>query len=173
MKLHPELLGKTGDELREMASESARRSRDSFDRCDTDGFLSQWASDTTARLYRHAADLADNGWTAEFDELFDAETGERLNVRLVETRYGMAFVYDTPQGAVWVSRSHASTDAKRRKHYAGKGVTLGTIRRRVVPAMDGRGTGLNGTCWPTHVPDREFPQVEVVTVDRLAEEVNA
>lgn len=170
-KFHPELLNHTGDELRAMAAECGRRSQESFDRCDTDGFLSQWASDITARLYRVAADAADNGWMSEFDALFDIETGENLNARLVDTKYGTSWVYDRDGRSVWVGRSHASTDAKQAKHYAKHGVTLGTVARRVVPAMAGSGSGLSGSAWPTVMIDRDFDDVVVVTTNSLVEEV--
>lgn len=49
----------TADEWREMARECRQRSADSFDRCDTDGFLSQWASDSLANTYRYLAELAE------------------------------------------------------------------------------------------------------------------
>ncbi|QWY84902.1 hypothetical protein SEA_MSCARN_31 [Gordonia phage MScarn] len=51
----------TADEYRAMAQDERNRSAESFDRCDTDGFLSQWAHDSMAHNYRHLADLVDNG----------------------------------------------------------------------------------------------------------------
>lgn len=173
MTPHPELLSKTADELREMANASNRRSEESFARSDTDGCVSQWASDTMASLYRHAAALAEQGWMAEADELFDAETGARLFARLVLGTYGESFVYDDEDGnACWVGRSSAQKPARAAAHYAKKGVTLGVIRERVVPAMAGRGRGLSGSAWASHMRDRDFgPEAaEVVTTNRLSPE---
>ena len=50
------------DELRQQAKEAHQRSIDPFERCDTDGFLSQWASDCSARLLLEEADLAENNY---------------------------------------------------------------------------------------------------------------
>lgn len=174
MALYPELLGKTGDELRQMAHDSRRRSQESFDRCDTDGCVSQWASDLTARLYDHAAALADDGWMAEAPALFSLD-GTLLAARQVETRYGTSWVYDDADGAAcWVSISTARSPKRAQAHYAKQGVTLGSIRQRVLPAMHGSGRGLSGSAWPGHVADRDFAgQVEVASLDTLAEEIAA
>ncbi|AWY05213.1 hypothetical protein SEA_MARGARET_33 [Gordonia phage Margaret] len=51
----------TADEWTALAQESAQRSADSFARSDTDGFMSQWASDQTSAMYRQLADWARTG----------------------------------------------------------------------------------------------------------------
>jgi hypothetical protein len=51
----------TADEWRAKAVASRKSSLDSFDRCDTDGFLSQWASDSMASTYYRLAEYADEG----------------------------------------------------------------------------------------------------------------
>src|SRR5690606_26317917 len=62
---------KKAEELREMARGRDREAADSFDRCDTDGALSQWASGINAQKYRLQADIAENGGMWEFPALFD------------------------------------------------------------------------------------------------------
>lgn len=53
----------------EKAEDCFKSSRDSFERCDTDGFLSQWASDMTAREHQLEAEIASHGGCAVFDVL--------------------------------------------------------------------------------------------------------
>lgn len=71
------------DELRQQANEADRRAEESFERSDTDGFLSQWASGITARQLRAQAEIEENGGVAEFPGLFEQETGRRIKAKLV------------------------------------------------------------------------------------------
>jgi hypothetical protein len=57
--------------LRQMAAECERRSEESFQRSDTDGFLSQWASDISAQQYRRQAQIAEHGGKAMFTGLYE------------------------------------------------------------------------------------------------------
>lgn len=82
---------KSADEYRAMARDARKDADDSFDRCDTDGFLSQWASDTTARQYDLAAVLAENGGEAEFDALFDLD-GNIVPAALIDAKYGRTWI---------------------------------------------------------------------------------
>lgn len=70
------------------------RSRESFERVDTDGFLSQWASDITARKLRVQADIERAGGVQEFPALFDLE-GNRAPAKLIRGRYGMTWLVKT------------------------------------------------------------------------------
>lgn len=69
--------------LRASAAKHEQDAADSFDRCDTDGFVSQWASGLNAQKDRIQASIVEAGGTAEFVGLFDRETGERVRARLV------------------------------------------------------------------------------------------
>lgn len=122
--------------LRAYAAEFSRRSQESFDRCDTDGFLSQRALDMGAAEARVAAGLADDRGLSEVDALFDAETGELLPAKLINGRYGLVWgVLETadPSSRVvrWINYSSASSAKRRAAFYRSKGVTLGSVR---VPA---------------------------------------
>jgi hypothetical protein len=66
--------------LRDQAAAADKRAADSFDRCDTDGFLSQWASNITARKLRMEAALLEAGGTHTFQGLFNA-AGERVQAK--------------------------------------------------------------------------------------------
>lgn len=77
----------TADELRAMARASRQASADSFDRCDTDGFLSQWASDVTATEHELTARLVEADWKWEFPALFDLD-GNLVAAKVIETKFG-------------------------------------------------------------------------------------
>lgn len=66
--------------LRDEAARADKRAADSFDRCDTDGFLSQWASNITARKLRMEADLLEAGGMHTFQGLFNA-AGQRVQAK--------------------------------------------------------------------------------------------
>ena len=73
----------SGEELRNMAAANRKAAQESFDRCDTDGFLSQWASGITAMLYDKQAAIADAGGKWEFWGLFRASDGKRVRAKQV------------------------------------------------------------------------------------------
>lgn len=138
---------------------------DSFERCDTDGALSQWASTVTASQYEAAATLARNHGYAEHRALFDAETGELLPTENFKGDYGWRWrVLDAPHERArtvqYITDSEAATYAKQQKFYRKKGVTLGRIRviSKVILA------GGNYNVFPRFVPVEDFPtDFQVVT----------
>jgi hypothetical protein len=80
------------------ASEHFRSAEESFDRCDTDGFLTQWAHGLNGRLEKRKAELARNGGMATFRGLYDRETGERVAAKLIEGRYGYCWAFCDADG---------------------------------------------------------------------------
>lgn len=62
--------------LRQEAQLSREREEESFQRCDTDGFLSQWALSIGAQEREREAALADNGYMVVRKALMDIETGQ-------------------------------------------------------------------------------------------------
>lgn len=64
--------GLAAEECRERAKGCYRRRSESFERCDTDGFVSQWASGIAADEWDLKAGLIENGGYAEFTVLVDA-----------------------------------------------------------------------------------------------------
>lgn len=112
---------RTPAEWREEAAKCYRRSADSWERSDTDGFLSQWASDVMAQRYNLLAKVAEDGGKAAMARLADAEGNVIEGARYVETRYGWSWVYDTPTGAVWFKESNHSNPEIARKRDLAKG----------------------------------------------------
>ncbi len=78
-------------ELREQARQHEQAAIDSFDRCDTDGFLSQWAHGINGQLARAKAEIAENGGKAQFPALLDGE-GNRVDAKLINGRYGRVWI---------------------------------------------------------------------------------
>ena len=78
------------EELRAQAKQAHQDSIDSFERCDTDGFLSQWASDCSARLLSAEADLAESDYLWNFATLGDKD-GNLVPNKKIETKFGYAY----------------------------------------------------------------------------------
>lgn len=89
---------KTADQLRAEAARNEADARESFERCDTDGFVSQWASGLTASEKRAKADILDAGGVAWFPALVDAETGEWVPSKLIDGKYGTCWAILGPDG---------------------------------------------------------------------------
>jgi len=77
----------TAADLRTQAAAHDAEAYASFERCDTDGALSQWASGINARRLRLEAEIVDNGGVWEFPALFDLD-GNWVPARKIDGRYG-------------------------------------------------------------------------------------
>ena len=82
---------KSSSEYRKLASKSEDKARESFNRCDTDGFLSQWASGLNARLNRSKADLVDAGNTFTFTGLYEGD--RRVKAKEIKTYFQFSESY--------------------------------------------------------------------------------
>jgi len=80
----------TATELRAKAADCENRAIESFDRCDTDGFMSQWAANVMAGKYRLEADLADRDGIWEFETLGRLD-GTMVPCKTIKTKYGWAW----------------------------------------------------------------------------------
>lgn len=123
--------GRTAEQWDDEAAECVRSEADSWERSDTDGFLTQWASIRMAGHYRFCAQIARDGGVIECPALFTTSGVLIEGARHVETRYGWAWVYDTDDGlTVWVNESKARTPEKRQAAMQRKGYDLGTVTFR-------------------------------------------
>ena len=77
----------TAADLRAQAAAHDIEAHASFERCDTDGALSQWASGINARQLRLEAEIVENGGVWEFPALFDLD-GNWVPARDIDGRYG-------------------------------------------------------------------------------------
>jgi hypothetical protein len=125
------------ESLRRQAAEADARAFESFERCDTDGYLSQWASQVTARELRAKADLAEAGGRWEFPALFNLD-GEQVPAKLVQTRYGLSWMLLDAEGrcAGWFNRSKAQDEAKAKAANERKGYRIGRVRADAVVVME-------------------------------------
>ena len=127
---------RTAEEWRQEARDARKRSFDSFERCDTDGYLSQWAATQMGQRYDLLATIAEEGgfWFMEVADL----DGNLLDARYVETRYGWSWVWDDADGnAVWFRESNARKGERRKAAHAKKGVMLVRVKREAVMFSDG------------------------------------
>lgn len=116
--------GKTAAEWRAMAVSNRQRSAESFERCDTDGFLSQWAGDQMAARYEQCATIAEDGGM-ECTAIFDLE-GNWIDARLVDTQYGLSWVHEDENGNTkWFNESQARNEKTRIANNAKKGYYVG------------------------------------------------
>ena len=133
----------TADALRAEAARHEQNAADSFDRCDTDGFVSQWASGLNARVARLQATIVENGGTAEFPALLDLD-GNLVPAKLINGRFGMVWgllASDDPQSEI---TSWVSAFPKRESTMRNKGFAEGHVRVKAKALVKGGGKGLAG-----------------------------
>lgn len=160
-------------ELREQAAAHERERQASWERSDTDGFLSQWASGINAQLDRARADLLEAGGVAEFPGLYDRATGQRVRARIVQVPAWNAYngetvsrwcVLDSNDRAVLWMNAYARGPRSRiyREGFEERQETAPAEAR-----MEGRGTGLSGSAWvATRRTDGGYP-ADAVPYDQL------
>lgn len=130
-------------EHRDQAEQYEREAAASWDRSDTDGFVSQWAYRTLAREERLKADVAEKGGRWEFPALFDL-AGNLVAAKLIETKYGPRWGVlssDDPRSTVaaWLTAYPVRKSTLERKGYR-EGVVLAPA----VVKIGGSGRGLAG-----------------------------
>ncbi len=138
----PTFEGKTAAEWEQEALESNRRAQESWERSDTDGFLSQAASDAMARLYRLNARIARWGGTYEFPAVFDLK-GNLIQIHLSEGQYGEYYLNrnSAVNGApTFIRPSQAKNGARRLRTDKAKGFLMGTIRAIPLTTLVGKYT---------------------------------
>lgn len=157
-------MNQTAEALREEATRLDKAVDESFQRCDTDGFLSQWALGLNAEKCRMQAKLEDNGGVWEFPALLDLE-GNRVRAKLIRVYCKFTYGYKS----VWMildenGRSMGLINAfpKRESTLAKKGFKEG---REMAPAkadIQGSGYGLSGSAWVAVVrTDGGYPATAV------------
>jgi hypothetical protein len=85
--------------LRAEAARHEANAAESWERSDTDGFLSQWASGINAQKARAEADIAEAGGIATFSRyvLEDLE-GNAVAAKLINGRYGLCWALEDAAG---------------------------------------------------------------------------
>lgn len=131
--------------LRREADAHRQAAQDSFDRCDTDGFVSQWASGIMARLADARARLAENGGRAIFTGLYEGD--RRVIAKVVQTRFGSSWMLDDAEAAKFGRKfiplqSHNG----RSRVQAQLGLSERDEWQTAAANTAGGGTGLAGAC---------------------------
>ncbi len=151
------------------AARCARQSAESFDRCDTDGFLSQWASDSTATLYRAKAEWARAYGKVTTRVLTDTD-GVIVSTHHKDGQYGEFWVLDDAAAERFGRRFVSLSRAARYDRQAAANRRKGFVEAQA--AVDGyvknagSGTGLSGalTVRPCDFPDIDALKAREVTI---------
>lgn len=137
----------TAQEHREAANASRKRQAESFERSDTDGFLSQWASDLTAREHEAWASLLEDDGMIVTQALFDLD-GNVASTHSAYGQYGRYWVLNDSAaeryGKRFFSPSNAQNPEREWKNNRAKGFTLGLISVEGYVDIAANGTGLSG-----------------------------
>lgn len=161
--------GQTAEQWREQARQSAERRAESWERSDTDGFMSQWASGLMSLEYELCADLAEAGGLTTTTALFDAETGEVASTHLHDGQWGMAWVLNdaaaAKAGKRFIAESKAATTQKRHAAMVKKGYTVGVVRVKGHVAMRGANTTSVRPHTLADIDALKAGEYEVVTTD--------
>jgi hypothetical protein len=164
--------GMTADDHRAAAKASRQAAYDSFERCDTDGALSQWASGLTADEHMAHAELLDCGGVIETMALFDAETGKVASTHQGFGQFGEYWVLRDDAAAKFGKRffspSNARKGATKLRNDSRRGFTLGEIK---VKGIVGIGGGSMLSCRAIIVPDIDAMRADDFEVVHTADEV--
>ena len=137
---------KTAAEYRAEAKEWADRERESWERSDTDGFLSQWASGLSQRLAIRRAELIENGRIGYFVGLYDGD--RRVAAKQIRGQYGWVWLLRDDEAAKYGRKfiPVAPYDGVSRVQ---KSLGLAEIGETAPAWADikGSGTGLSGSAW--------------------------
>lgn len=139
--------------LKKQISIHEKRRQESWERCDTDGFVSQWSSDLSSHKLRTQLSIEEAGGKSEFDALFDLE-GNLVCAKLISGTYGQcwALMEETVDGKKLKDKykftgKFISAFPKRKSTMEKKGYREGTIKTGATAVFRGRGTGLSGNVW--------------------------
>lgn len=138
--------GKTAAEWRAESAEMFAKREESYDRCDTDGFLSQWALGSLSQDYSLRAQLAEANGLTEVCALFDLD-GELVPSVHGWGEYGEYFaVLDNDERGCrrFFNPSKARNEETARKNNAAKGFYIGRVKTQGKVKMLGGGKGLSG-----------------------------
>lgn len=128
--------------LRAKATGNYKEAGDSFDRCDTDGFLSQHSLGITASLYNTQALILENGG-ADFPGLFEGD--RRVNAKIVPGKFGSVWLLSDTEEARFGRRFVPTGERSRVQKQLGL-----DQRQEFAPAwakLESNGTGLSGSVW--------------------------
>lgn len=138
----------TAEQYRAMAAERRVKSLESFERCDTDGFLSQWALDVCASQYDMMAELVENDCKSCFWGLYEGE--RRVMAKTIQVRSNYSYRLET----VWVLHdSEAEKFGRKFIPYGSKSRIQTKLGLKQLQEVDDAWITLSGdrvSCRPVH-----------------------
>jgi hypothetical protein len=135
---------RTADQYRQSAQEHETEAAASYERCGTDGHLTQWAHGVMAKHDRTAAWLAEQGNRDLFRALFTLD-GELVPAKLIHTQYGLTWALLTNDSPDSRTTRFIGAFPKRESTMARKGFYEGYVKAPARVALAGSGTG-TGAC---------------------------
>lgn len=159
----------SADECRAKAADYTASRHESQERCDTDGFISQWADGLHSAMYQQQAQIAENGGLWGFNALTRLSDGAIVDAKMIDGKYGLCWmirnssgkaefcpVADVPQ-TDWnpVTREETPSEPvdefgfslKSQKRIAKKGYRQVKDLRPAKAVLRGSGRGLSGNVW--------------------------
>ena len=135
----------TAQDHREAAARAENDRTESFDRCDTDGFLSQWAYGITAQKHRAEANLIEAGGVIDAQVLFDVE-GNISSTHQAFGQYGEFWVLYDEAAEKFCKRFYSPSKAYRPggayRNDRAKGFVFGYVEVAGYVSVVSSGTGL-------------------------------
>lgn len=126
----------------EQAFEHDRKAEESFGRCDTDGFVSQWAHGVMSAKHRLQAELDEAGGLAEFDTLMQGD--RKVDAKLVAGQFGTVWLLAEEEEDRFGRKFVPFSDTGRSRVQKSLGLHQSTEMAPGVVVMSGSGTGLGG-----------------------------
>lgn len=139
----------TATQHRENAAKHFEAEAESFERSDTDGFLSQWSSNMHGQLELERARIADAGGLADFAGLFEGD--RRVKAKQVRTRFGAAWVLHEDEVDLIARRGKVFLPFGEKSRILRElGLRQGIEEAPAAACLDGNGRGL-GSLHTVHV----------------------
>lgn len=129
--------------LEAKAHASRVSAQESFDRCDTDGYLTQWASSLSADLALAKAELLREGKTSLFTGLYEGD--RRVAARKIQTAFGSRWLLADNEAERFGSRFLPVGKTSRKQRALGLREAI--ERRPAWAKLTSDGTGLGGNVW--------------------------
>lgn len=161
---------KTAAEYREEAKKLAQAREESWERSDTDGFLTQWACGLGSSLASRRAEIKENGGKWTFQGLYRRADGARIRAKMIDGKYGPCWAICDEHSQFTGQFFSCSYENSHRSKLWKAGLEQ---REEEAPAwadMDGEGYGLSGRAWvSTYRIDGGYP-LDAVDIDSPVEE---
>lgn len=131
---------------RDNAVQSEQKAQESFNRCDTDGFLSQWAHGLNAELERTRAMIADEGGILPFPCLMQDD--RRVDAKLIPGKFGEVWILSDEEEDRF-GRKFVPFEGQGNRSRVQKALGLheGSEDAPAAARLYGKGSGLSGRAW--------------------------